>query len=329
MGMRPGPSGLVPSSDFITLLERWFARERSLNGCEPTFDLHEPLIDSAEATPSHWCAIAQKLWRKRKSFDAAVVLHGTDTLAYTASALSFLLVGFGKSVVLTGSQIPFSAPRSDAPSNLRNAIRCALLPEVLEVCICFDGVLLRGNRTQKFSTRVGGGFMSPHWPPLAMMRNNIEINLAALLPLTSNATAPVPLGTASIGLLKLYPGISGRVLAAAVDAHPDGLVLELYGSGTGPTMDNSLVRELKRAASRKGLLIGVSQCPHGIVAEPSYVSSQLYRDLGVISGHDLTPEAALAKLHYVRALGAAEPEIAARIARPLAGELTPRPVARA
>src|SRR5262249_51943626 len=195
---------------------------------------------------------------KRKSFDAAVVVHGTDTLAYTASALSFLLVGFGKSVVLTGSQIPFSSPRSDAPSNLRNAIRCALLQEVLEVCICFDDVLLRGNRTQKFSTRVGDGFMSPHWPPLAMVTNDVEINLGALLPLTSNATAPVRLGAASIGLLKLYSGISGRVLAAAVDAHPDGLVLELYGSGTGPTMDNSLVRELKRAASRKGLLIGVS-----------------------------------------------------------------------
>src|SRR5262249_61917567 len=128
MGMRPGRSGLVRSADFITLLEHWFAGERWLSGCEPTFDLHEPLIDSAEAAPSHWCAIGQKLWRKRKSFDAAVVVHGTDTLAYTASALSFLLVGFGKSVVLTGSQIPFSSPRSDAPSNLRNAIRCALLP---------------------------------------------------------------------------------------------------------------------------------------------------------------------------------------------------------
>ena len=129
IGMRPASSGLAVSGDFITRLKRCFAREPSLSDCEPAFDLHEPLIDSAEAAPGHWCAIAQKLWRERESFDAAVVLHGTDTLAYTASALSFLLLGLGKPVILTGSQIPFSMARSDAPSNLRDAVRCALSPE--------------------------------------------------------------------------------------------------------------------------------------------------------------------------------------------------------
>ena len=151
----------------------------------------------------------------------------------------------------------------------------------------------------------------------------MKVNRDALLPRAANAVVPVRLGTASIGLLKLYPGISGRVLAAAVDAHPDGLVLELYGSGTGPTVDGSLVRELKLAASRKAPLIGVSQCPHGTVAAPSYVSSQVYRDLGMISGHDLTPEAALTELHYIRALAVPDQQIAHRIAQPVAGELTP------
>jgi len=251
------------------------------------------------------------------------VLHGTDTLAYTASALSFLLVGLGKPVVLTGSQVPFPARSSDAPANLRDAMLSALLPDIVEVCICFDGVLLRGNRAQKYSTRAGNSFMSPHWPPLAAVRAGMKVNRDALLPRAANAVVPVRLGTPSIGLLKLYPGISGRVLAAAVDAHPDGLVLELHGSGTGPTVDGSLVRELKLAASRKAPLIGVSQCPHGTVAAPSYVSSQVYRDLGMISGHDLTPEAALTELHYIRALAVPDQQIAHRIAQPVAGELTP------
>src|SRR5262249_47317297 len=155
IGMKHGPSGLAPSADFVTRLEHWLDRRPSLSGCEIALDLHEPLIDSAEAAPGHWSSIAQKLWSKRRSFDAAVVLHGTDTLAYTASALSFLLTGLGKPIILTGSQAPFWAARSDAPSNLRDALRCALSPEVVEVCICFDGVLLRGNRTRKYSTHVG------------------------------------------------------------------------------------------------------------------------------------------------------------------------------
>jgi L-asparaginase len=322
IGMRPHPSGLVPGGDLISELESSVVREPSLLRCDVTFDLHEPLIDSAEAAPGHWCSVAQKLWSKRNSFDASVVLHGTDTLAYTASALSFLLAGLGKAVVLTGSQVPYSLPQSDAPSNLSGAVACALRPEIAEVCIFFDGVLLRGNRTQKSSTRVGQSFVSPHWPPLARVQVSLELNEAALLPRAANPSPPVRLGEASIGLLKFYPGMSGRVISAAVGAHPDGLVIELYGSGTGPTMDEGLVGALKSAALRKTPLVGVSQCPFGSVGEPSYVSSRLFHELGVINGHDLTPEAALTKLHYVCALQRPG-DVAAQMAQPVAGELTP------
>jgi L-asparaginase len=320
IGMRLRASGLTLGSEFINDLEKWLAKERFLSSSNISLECLEPLIDSADATPSHWSAIARLLWERRSSYDSAVVLHGTDTLSYSASALSFLLCGIGKSIVFTGSQIPFLQVGSDARANLRGALRCAFSRDLQEVCVFFDGRLLRGNRTHKASTSVGKSFVSPHWPTLARTKPAFRLNKAAFLHRRQKACPPAQLGNASIGLIKIYPGISEAVISAALDAHPSGIVLELYGSGTGPLKDRSLVRAFRRARSQRTPLFAVSQCQDGVISEPSYESSQRYRELGVVSGFDLTTEAALTKLHYLHALG--EPDMRGAMLNPIAGEIS-------
>jgi len=325
IGMKPGPSGLVPSALFAEELKQWMGRQRDFGAHDFAVHLLEPLIDSAEATPADWRSVAQHIWANHDGFGGIVVLHGTDTLAYTASALSFLLTGLGKPVILTGAQVPFAFPRSDAEANIRGAIACALDGRIREVGIFFDGVLLRGNRARKSSGHIGDGFTSPHWPELARFDGILVIAPNALLPVDVGLQ-PRPLKaveTEPVGLLKVYPGISDRMIIAAADAHPRGLVLELYGSGTAPALNQSVRRALETITRRKTPLVGVSQCVRGEISQPSYASSHLLREAGVMSGHDLTPEAALTKLTYLHGLQTPFEQMAREIARPLAGELTP------
>src|SRR5262249_14472978 len=298
-----------------------------LDACEFAVHLLEPLIDSAEAVPANWPSVAQHIWACHQGFDGIVILHGTDTLAYTASALSFLLLGLGKPIILTGAQVPFAAPRSDAEANIRGAIACARDGRIREVGICFDGVLLRGNRARKSSIHVGDGFESPHWPALARLDGTRVIATDALLRVDANRQPrPLPAAeTEPVGLLKVYPGISGQMIIGAADAHTSGLVLELYGSGTAPTLNRSVRDALAAITARRTPLVGVSQCVRGEIARVPYASSRALRDAGVINGHDLTPEAALTKLTYLQGLGVPFERMAHEMARPLAGELTPDP----
>ena len=248
IGMVAGRSGLVPSRRFTRQIEEWLGRRDELNCNHYVIDAVEPLIDSANAEPSTWHGIARRIWSKRDRIDGVVVLHGTDTLAYTAGALSFLLVNFGKPIILTGAQVPFSLPGSDGEANVRGALACAVDARIREVCIYFDGRLLRGNRARKWSTQSGDGFFSPHWPELGRIETKLRIAASALLSIAPAAEPAKPgkAGPISVGLLKLYPGISDRIISAAGDAHPDGLVLELYGSGTGPAKSKA-IREALRA----------------------------------------------------------------------------------
>jgi L-asparaginase len=265
IGMVEGRSGLVPSRRFGGQIEEWLERRRELRGHRYLIEVAEPLIDSANAEPATWHGIARMIWARRNQIDGAVVLHGTDTLAYTASALSFLLVDFGKPIVLTGAQVPFSFPRSDGEANVRGALAFALTARVREVCVYFDGMLLRGNRTRKWSTQAGEGFFSPHWPELGRLGTRPRVNGAALLHIAPAARPrrPAKVGVASVGLLKLYPGISDRLLSAAADAHPGGLVLELYGAGTGPAKSKAIRDALRAITSRGTPVVGVSQCIRG------------------------------------------------------------------
>jgi L-asparaginase len=324
IGMKPGPSGLVPSAVFAEELMRWLERDHDVRiSHDAAVHLLEPLIDSAEAVPANWRSVAHHVWANHDGCDGVVVLHGTDTLAYTASALSFLLIGLGKPVILTGAQVPFGFPGSDAEANIRGAVACALDGRIREVAIFFDGVLLRGNRARKSSTHIGDGFTSPHWPELARFNGRLDIAPNALLPVEP-FPRPLPVAeTEPVGLLKVYPGISEQMIIAAADAHPRGLVLELYGSGTAPALNRPVRRALETVTRRKTPMVGVSQCLHGEISPACYASSHLLRDAGVVSGHDLTAEAALAKLTYLNGLRTPFERLAGEIARPLAGELTP------
>jgi L-asparaginase len=326
IGMVEGRVGLVPSRRFAKDIERWIGRGDTLT--RVTVEAVEPLIDSANAEPATWYVIARRIWVERNRVDGVIVLHGTDTLAYTASALSFLLADFAKPIILTGAQAPFAVPGSDGEANVGGALACALDPRVCEVGVFFDRRLLRGNRARKWSTRSGEGFFSPHWPELARLGRKLRLSPSALLRVDAAAKVAKParpgrVRAVSVGLLKLYPGISDRMIAAAADAHPHGLVLELYGAGSGPAKSRAIRTALAAVAARGIPVVGVSQCVRGRVTQDAYAASRVFAECGVVSGCDLTPEAALTKLVYLRNAGVSADLIAAEIGRPVAGELTP------
>ena len=323
IGMVGGSDGLAPDPEFTNKIVRWI---ESNTADRPDIVTLDRLIDSADAAPEHWQTIANRILRLHAEYKGVVVLHGTDTLAYTASALSFLLRGLGKPIVLTGSQIPFYANNSDAAENLTGALACANDRRIREVCILFDGQFLRGNRSVKFSTQVGDSFCSPHCSPLAHFDQAISLNEPALLrPTGGTYPSATNVSGQSVGLVKIYPGFSDRILLATAEAHPAGIVLELYGSATAPTLNVSFPDALTSLSLQRIPLVGVSQCMRGAVSRPAYVSSHILRGLGVIAGHDLTPEAAVTKLAYVRSLGREFPDLAKQISTDFAGEITARP----
>jgi L-asparaginase len=321
IGMVLGSRGLAPSDRFATRIADWIATEHRLAGINCDVIACEPLIDSADASPSSWHHLAALIWEKHETFDAIVILHGTDTLSYTASALSFLLSDFNKPIVLTGAQIPFSAESSDAKMNLIGALHSAAA-NVREVCIFFDGVLLRGNRTRKWGTRAGESFISANWPALGRFDGDLQILHTALLPVSPapRMRAPRKLPSGSVGVLTVFPGFSGDLLLAAADAYPAGLVLELYGAGTGPT--ESMRKALKCITGKGTPIVGVSRCVRGVLEPDRYENSRSLLECGVANGYDLTPEAALTKMHWLWSAPTGRKDMAALIAKPIAGELT-------
>jgi len=179
--MAAGPNGFTPTGRLVEEIGSWISRRAQLGGNEFRVECIEPLIDSAAAAPITWFDLADRLWRAQDLVDGVVILHGTDTLAYTSSALSFLMAGFDRPIVLTGAQIPFSQPGSDGEANTIGAIACALDPRIREVCVFFGARLMRGNRVRKWSTDSADGFLSPHWPVLATFNGRLNVETAALL----------------------------------------------------------------------------------------------------------------------------------------------------
>lgn len=286
------------------------------------------LLDSSNMKPGVWVELARMITDQYDDFDSFVILHGTDTMAYTASALSFLLRNLSKPVLLTGAQLPIEAARTDAKENFMTALEIAAArdeaarPMVPEVCIYFNSLLLRGNRAKKVESSQFNAFRSDNYPALAEAGVFIEWNRPYIRPIEDGASLHLheALDT-NVLILKLFPGISETVLRATLQIPGlRGVVLETFGAGNAPT-DDWFLACLAEATQRGLILLNVSQCPGGRVTQGQYQTSTALLDLGVVSGSDLTTEAAVTKLMVLLGESGDSGWVKKKLAEPLCGEM--------
>ncbi|XP_025019328.1 60 kDa lysophospholipase isoform X3 [Python bivittatus] len=258
-----------------------------------------PLLDSSNMTPAEWDKIAICLEANYEKYDGFVILHGTDTMAYTSSALSFMCENLGKTIILTGSQIPIYELRNDGRANLLGALLIAGQFVIPEVCLYFDNKLYRGNRVTKMDAGSFSAFSSPNLPPLANAEVDIIINWETIW--RANTMKKFEIHTnmnSNVGLLRVFPGITATAVRAFLQSSMEGIVLETYGSGNAPNNCPELLELLRKATDSNVVILNCTQCLRGSVSSV-YATGKTLMDAGVIPGGDMTPEAALAKLSYV------------------------------
>ena len=319
IGMAPSAQGYRPMADFAGVLRRQFAACAGLPACE-IVEMAEP-IDSANLQPAHWRAIAAELVARWDEWDGFVVLHGTDTMAWTASALSFMLLGADKPVILSGAQIPLGQPRSDAAANLQGALALAADPRIREVALYFGGRLLRGNRSSKVHADRFAAFDSPNCLPLAEAGIGIVVHDDRLLRPGARDFALPAFDRAAVAVLTVHPGLSAPAVEALLgDPALRGLVLCSYGVGNAPDADAQLLAALGVAVARGVVVVNITQCVTGSVVQGSYATGAALARIGVVAGGDLTLEAAFAKLHVLIARGLTPAEIHDCLGRAWCGE---------
>ncbi len=326
--MRRGPHGYAPAPGFLA--ERLAAMPELKDPQLPDTELleFEPLLDSSDITPTDWERMARVLAARVDDFDGFVVLHGTDTMAYSASALSFLLEGWNKPVVMTGSQIPLVEVRSDARENLITSLLLAARDDLTEVCLYLNGVVLRGNRSTKVSTSGFAAFESPNEVPMGEVGIGIVMRPGALRPPASPPVHVRPLdANLTVACLRLFPGIQAGLLRNVLQPPIRGLVLETFGAGNAPVRDDALLASLAEATKRGVVIVNCTQCLRGRVDMEGYAGGNALARVGVISGSDMTPEAALAKLVWLLSQDLPKAEIERLMRTDLRGELTEAPAA--
>lgn len=292
------------------------------------YEAFDPPVDSSDMSTEHWRQIARRIEANYEKFDGFVVLHGTDTMAYTASALSFMLRGLSKPVVLTGSQLPIGVLRTDGRENLITAIQLAALEKrgaayVQEVAVYFGSSLFRGNRIHKYSAEDFNAFHSPNLSPLA--EAGIHLQFRNDLLIRTDASAPLVVYDKmedSVAVLTLFPGIGERVVRQ-ICRTPGlrGLVLHTFGSGNGPTAA-WFINALREAREAGVEIVNVTQCSSGFVEQGRYATSSVFTDLGIVPAGDMTLEATVTKLMHVLAYTADPQEVARTMMHSLSGELT-------
>ena len=326
IGMRRTPVGYAPAPGFLEAQMRQLPElsDPSMPQC----DIHElaPLLDSANMTPRNWRQIAEDIAVHYEAYDGFLVLHGTDTMAYTASALPFIFRNTRKPIIITGAQIPLCEIRSDGRENLITGLLLAAESAIPEVCLFFGDRVLRGCRTAKVNADGFDAFDSPNYPPLGIAGIEITIYRERLLQPQAEPPRLVdqPVAGAAVGALRLFPGISARVLENMLMPPIRGLVLETYGVGNGPDQNPDFLAVLKEASDRGIVIVNCTQCLRGTVSMSGYATGSALARAGVISGGDMTPEAALAKLYLLLSADLTVSEVKAMMLRSLCGELTER-----
>ena len=269
-----------------------------------TFD---PIIDSSDVEPSLWVAITELIEKKYDEYDGFVILHGTDTMAYSASAVSFMIEGLTKPVIFTGSQLPIGIPRTDGKENLISSVEIAAARDseghalVPEVCICFDNILMRGNRASKVNSDHFRAFRSPNFPPLAEAGISIRYNQQLVhrpADWDARPTFHKTLDT-RVSILKIHPGITPQIVRTILCGNDTrAVIIETYGAGNAPSKEWFL--DIVREASESGkIILDVTQCLAGSVNMDIYATGKCLKEAGVVNGYDATTESALGKLFYL------------------------------
>ena len=298
--MRRSGDGYIPSAGYLA--QQMSQMDELSQSPMPVFEVieHEPLVDSSNMKPTIWLTIAEEIKKNYHRFDGFVVLHGTDTMAYTASALPLMLQGLDKPVILTGAQLPLGQLRNDARENLKTAMVLAANYSIPEVSLFFGDHLYRGCRSTKVSATRFDAFDSPNYSPLASVGTSIEIFDDHIRPASDVGELTVlPIKPAEVAAFRIFPGLSIDILKHFLQRPLKGIILETYGDGNGPTEDAEFLNAIEEANDQGMVILGCTQCIHGGMTQASYATGTALTKAGVIPGRDMTIEASLTKLLFL------------------------------
>lgn len=329
IGMQRTPHGYEPAPGYLQHLIASNPCFRAEGLPDYTIHQFDPLLDSSNMTPADWVRIAHVIADQYAGYDGFLILHGTDTMAFTAAALSFMLEGLDKPVLLTGSQIPLEETRNDAQGNLLTSLLIlgrhhGRLPGVY---LYFANSLLRGNRATKVHAEAFAAFASPNFPPVGTAGISIEIDWKLVPPLgrvqRPAGVVVVEMGEATIAAFRLFPGLQAAYLDSILAPPVQGVVLECYGAGNAPERNKPFMKALAAATRRGVVIVDVPQPLYGTADLGLYATGRALLEVGVVSGYDMTAEAALAKLFYLFGKGYPPKEVRRLVQQNLRGELTP------